>query len=155
MRTAGLPTAAILRAALADPADPPRHWFCAFPPGSPWLDLLVSLTEPALPAQSSRRKLVAADAFENTAAQTPLSGATRPRLRAPFPARQQSWRQKPWPFARDRRRSEAGIRRGGSSPRPFRPAAPARPSPRSATTPCAWPDAPRPAPAADAARRKR
>src|SRR3979411_56385 len=79
-RTTALPTAAILRAAPPDLQSAPRHRLCVFPPGLPWHGLLLPLTRPADPARSSRRILVAADAFENTAVQTPLSGATPPRL---------------------------------------------------------------------------
>src|SRR5256885_1150250 len=79
-RTTVLPEAAIPRAALVDPQHAPRHRLCVFPPGLPWRGLLLPLTRPANPARSSGRMLVAADAFENTAARTPPSCAAPPRL---------------------------------------------------------------------------
>src|SRR5229473_5665457 len=54
-RTATLPTAAIPRAALADPLNPPRHRRCVFPPGLPWHGLLLPLTRFHLLGRQIRR----------------------------------------------------------------------------------------------------
>src|SRR5260370_1819911 len=54
-RTATLPTAAIPRAALADPLNPPRHRRCVFPPGLPWHGLLLPLTRFHSPRRQIRR----------------------------------------------------------------------------------------------------
>src|ERR1700723_2208849 len=104
-QTTALPAAAVPPAALPDLQSAPRHRLCVFPPGLPWLGLLLPLTRPADPARSSRRILVAADAFENTAERTAPAEAVRPRLPGPVPVPRRSWTQTPWPFGWDRRRS--------------------------------------------------
>src|ERR1700712_2106137 len=107
-RTTALPAAAIppagLQARSWNRRNVPRHLPCAFPRGSPWLGLLLPLTRPRGPERTSPRML-AADAYENTAARTPLSGSVPSRLPAPAQALRQSSRQIRSPSARDRRHS--------------------------------------------------
>src|ERR1700737_2348278 len=148
-----LRAAVIPRAAPADRPDFPRRLPRASPPDLPWLGLLLPLTRPKGPVQSWHRQL-AADAFENRSARTPVSGLFPSRLPAPAPALRQSSKQTPLLSERDRQRKSEEIRRGSSSPRPRRRGAPATRALLPAPTPCAWSDAPPPAPPAGVAPRR-